>query len=91
MTAGHLISDLNLSLLSDIATYNLIYSRRKLIRIISGKYLNIYDNTVLTVRNAERCIPYLTCLFTEDSTEKSFLCRKLCFTLRSNLTYKDVS
>ena len=43
------------------------------------------------MRYFQRCISYLTCFFSEDCTKKSFLGCKLCFSLRSNFTYKDIS
>ena len=36
-------------------------------------------------------VPYLSCLFAEDSAKQSFLCGKLCFSLWSYLTYEDIA
>ena len=91
VTSGHLITNGNLSLLCDIDTYGLVYTRGHLIAILSCKYLGIYDNTVFTMRYFQRSITYFTCFLTEDCTEKSLFCSKLCLSLRSNLTNKDIT
>ena len=53
MTACHLIAHRNLSLLSDVAAYYLIYTGGQLIAVFTGKYFNIYYNTIFAVGNAE--------------------------------------
>ena len=50
MTAGHLITYRNLSLLGNIDTHCLIYARRQLIAVFPGKYFGVYNNTILAVR-----------------------------------------
>ena len=90
VTTCHLIADLNLSLLRNVDTNGLLNSRRKLIAVFSGKYLSVYDDTVLTVRNTEGGISYFSCLLTKDCTEKSFFCGKLGLTLRGNLTNQNI-
>ena len=91
MTAGHLITNRNLTLLSDIDPYGLVYARSQLITVFSCKYLGINDDSVCAVRYLKGCITNLSCLLTEDRTEKSFLCRKLCLSLRSHLSDKDIT
>ena len=91
MTSCHLVSDGDLSLLSYIASYYLVNSGRKLVAVISCEYLNIYNGTCLAVRNLEGVVSYLSCLLTEDSSEKSFLCGQLGLALRCYLTNKDIA
>ena len=92
MTARHLVTDGDLSLLCDIYTNDLVYACGKVIvSLLVGEHLNVNYDTRLTVRQTEGGISYLSCLLTEDSTEKSFLSGKLCFTLGCNLTDKDVT
>ena len=43
------------------------------------------------MRNTKGSITNLSCLLTEDRTEKSFLGRKLRLALGSNFTYKDIA
>ncbi len=89
VTARHLIADLNFSLLSNINSDYFINTRVKLITVCTGKYLNINNDTVFTVRNTHGSISYFPCFFTEDCTKQSFFSCKLCFTLRCYLTNKD--
>ena len=91
MTTSHLITNGDLSLLCNINTYCLIYSRAQLIAVLSCKYLGIYDNTIFTVRYFKGSITYLSCLLTEDGTKETLLSSKLCLSLRSNLTNKDIT
>ena len=92
MTTSHFITNRNLSLLCDIASDNLIYTWLKLIfTIFSCEYLNIDNDTVFTMRNSKGSISDLTSLLTEDCSEKSFFCCKLCFTLWCNLTDKNIA
>ena len=90
MTTSHLITNGDLSLLCDVNTYRLIYSRRQLVTIFSCEYLGIYNDTVLTMRYLKGSITNLTCLLTEDCTKKSLFCCKLSLSLRSYLTYQDI-
>ena len=91
MTAGHLITYRDLSLLGNVDTHCFIYAWRKLISIFPCEYFGIYYDTIFSVRNLQRGISYFSCLLTEDSTEQTLLCCKLSFSLRSNLTYQDIS
>ena len=63
----------------------------QLIAVLSCKYLGIYDNTIFTVRYFKGSITYLSCLLTKDGTKETLLSSKLCFSLRSNLTNKDIT
>ena len=91
VTAGHLISHGDLTFLSNIYTNRFIYGRSKLVAVFSGKYFGIHNDTVSAVRHTKRCITNFSCLLTEDCTKQSLLCGKLCLSLRSYLTYKDIS
>ena len=91
MTTSHLVTNRNLTFLSNINTYCLIYSRRQLIAILSCKYLGIYDNTIFSVRNFKGSITNFSCFLTKDCTQKTFFCCQLCFSLRSNFTNKNIA
>ena len=91
VTTCHLITDGDLSLLSDIYSYAHIYAGRKFIGIVLGKYLGIDNCSVLTVRNLKGSIPYFSGLLTEDRTQQSLLCGKLGLSLGSNTSDKDVT
>ena len=91
MTSRHLISDGYLSLLRDIYLNYLVYSGRKLIAVIAAEDSNVNYDTRFTVRQSERGITNLSCLFSEDSAEQSFLGGKLGLSLGSNLTYEYIA
>ena len=91
MTTCHLIADLNFTLLSNIYSNYFIYTRWKLIAVSTGKYFNVNNNTVFAVRDTHWCISNLSCLFAKDSSQKSFLGCKLCFTLRCNFADKNIA
>ena len=91
VTTRHFITDGKLSLLCDVAANDLVYAGSKLVAVLSGEHLNVNDYAVFAVGNAQGGITNLSCLFTEDCTKQSFLCGKLGFALRGNLTDKDVS
>ena len=65
MSSRHLVSYADLTLLRDIYPYRFAYSRRKLIGILSCKYLCVDNYTIGSVRHLEGSIPYLSCLFSE--------------------------
>ncbi len=91
MAARHLIADRDLTLLCDIAADKLIYSGRKLIAVLSCKDLNVNDNTGFSVRNFKRAVSYLSCLFTEDRAEESFLSCQLGFALWCDLADQNIA
>ena len=91
MTSRHLVSDRYLSLLRDINSYYLIYTCGKLVAVLVREYAYVNNDTRLTVRKSERGVSYLSCLLTEDRAKKSFLRGKLCLSLRSDLTDKNIS
>ena len=91
MTTSHLIADLNLTFLCNVNTNRFIYSRWKLISILSCKYFGIYDNTKLTMWHFQRSITNFSCFLTEDCTKQSFLSSKLCLSLRSNFTNQNIT
>ena len=71
VTACHLISYGDLTLLSDVDTYGLIYTRRQLVAVLSGKYLGVYDDTILAVGYLQGGITHLAGLLTEDGAQQS--------------------
>ena len=91
VTACHLITNGDLSLLCNINTNCLIYSRRQLIAILSGKYFGIYNNSILTVRYFQRGVTHFSCLLTEDRTQQALLSSQLSLSLRSYLTNQDIA
>ena len=91
VTTSHFVTNRNLTFLSNVNTNRLIYTRRKLIAVLSCKYLGIYNDTVLTMRNFKGSISYLSCLLSEDCPEQTLFCSKLCLSLRSNFTYQNVT
>ena len=91
MTAGHLISHGDLTFLSNIYTNRFVNGRSKLVAVFSGKYFGIHNDTVCAVRHTQGGITNLSCLLAEDGAEQSLFCGKLGLSLRSNLTYQDVT
>ena len=90
VTTSHLITNGDFSLLCDVNTYRLIYSRRQLVTIFSCKYFGINNDTILTMRYFQGCITNFTGFLTKDCTKKSLFCCKLSLSLRSYLTYQDI-
>ena len=43
------------------------------------------------MRYLEGGVTYFSCLLTEDRAKQPFLSRKLCFSLRGNLSYQNIS
>ena len=82
MTSGHLITDRELSLLSDIYTNHLVNGILKVRVVILCEDIDIDNYTVLTVRYMKRSVSYFTCTITEDSSVESLLGRRICLTLR---------
>ena len=91
VTTGHLIADLNFSLLRDINTNNFVYAGAEFIAVCTGEHLNINNDAVFAVRNAHGGVSYLSCLFAEDCAKQSFLCGKLRFALGRYLADEDVT
>ena len=91
VTACHLVTYGNLSLLCDVNTHCLIHTGRKLIAIFPRKYLGIHNDAVFTVRHLQGRIPYFSCLLTENGTQKPFFSRQFGFSLGSYLTHKDIA
>ena len=50
VTAGHLITNGDLSLLGNVNAYRLVHARRQLVAVLPCKYFGIHDNTVGAVR-----------------------------------------
>ena len=91
MTAGHLVTNRDFSLLGNIDTDCLIYARRQLIAVLSRKYFCVHNDTVLTVRNLQGSVTHFTGLLTENSTEQSLLCSQLCLSLGSYFADQDIT
>ena len=91
MTTGHLVTNRNLTFLSNINTYCLIYTRRQLIAVLSCKYFGIYNNTIFSVRNLKGSITNFSCFLTKDCTKKTLFCCQFCLSLRSNFTNEDIT
>ena len=91
MTARHLISYGDLSLLSDVDVNYLAYAGSEVVRVVSVINLDINYYTVSAVRHSEGGVLNLARLLAEDRTEKSFLRSKLGLTLGCYLTYKDIA
>ena len=91
MTTGHLITNRNLTLLGNVDTNHLIYTRVQLIIILTAVNLNIYNLTSLAMRNLQRGITNLTSLLTKDSPQEALLSRQLSLTLWCNLTYQNIT
>ena len=91
MTASHLITNRNLTFLCNVNTNRLVNCWRQLVTILPCKYLCIHNNTVSAVWNTKGSITNFSCLFTENSTKKSFFSSKFCLSLRSHLTYQNIS
>ncbi|MNZ94722.1 hypothetical protein D3C78_1138360 [compost metagenome] len=91
VTSGHFIAFGNFPFLRDVSTNQLINSRRQLIAVLTSKHLHVYNNTVSTMRYAQRRITNLTSLFTEDGMEQSFLSCKLRYALRRHLADQNIS
>ena len=68
MTACHLVTDGNLTFVSNIYANGLVHAGRKLIAVftVEGFYLD-YD-AFFSVRNTKRSVTDLSGLFTEDSS-----------------------
>ena len=91
VTAGHLITYRDLSLLGNIDADCLIHTGGQLIAVLSCKYFCIHNDTVLTVRNLQGSITYFTGLLTENSTEQPLFRGQLCLSLRSYFTDQDIT
>ena len=84
VTTSHLISDLDLTFLSNVDANQHIDTRLQLITISTGKDLHITNDTISTVRHTQRGITDFTRLVSEDSVQETFLSRKVFFTLWSD-------
>ena len=91
MASGHLVTDRNFSLLSDIAADYHVDTRRKFVGVFTGKDLDIHHNTIFAVGNTEGGIPNLSRLLAKDSAEQAFFGGKLCLSLGGNLTHQNIS
>ena len=78
-------------LLSNVNADCLVYTRRQLVSVFSGKYFGIYNDTVLTMRYLQGSITHFTCLLTKDCAEQTLLCGQLGLSLRSYLTYQNIT
>ena len=91
MTACHLITDRNLSLLRDIDTNRLVDSRRQFIAVLLREHLRSHNDSILTVRDLQRCVSHLSCLLAEDCTQKALFRCQLRLALRRYLADQDIA
>ena len=91
VTACHLITHGNLSLLCNIDTDCLIYAGRQFITVLSGKHLGIHYNTILAVRHLQGSVTHFSCLLAEDRAQQSLLCGQLGLALGRHLTYQNIA
>ena len=91
MAARHLIADLKLSLLGNVAADNLVYAGVEFIAVFAGEFLNLNNNSVFAVGNTQGGVPDFPCLFAEDCAKKSFLRGELGFALGGNLSDEDIA
>ena len=91
MTAGHLVAYGDFSLLRDINTNRLVDARRQLVSVFSCEYTGFHNYSVLSVRNLEGGVSYLSGLLPEDSAEQTFLGGELCLSLRRHFPDQDIS
>ena len=91
VTACHLIADRDLSLLRDVNANRLVHTGGKLISVLSGELLGIYDNAVFTVGNLQGCVTNFTGLFTEDRAQQALFRSQLGLALGCDFTDQDIS
>ena len=91
MTTGHLVTYRDLSLLCNVNSYGLIYTRCQLVTIFSCEDFCIYDNTIFTMRYFQGSITYFTCFFSEDCTQQTLICCQLCLALRCYFSFSAAS
>ena len=90
VTARHLVTNRDFTLLCNINTNQLVYAGAYIIAVFSCEYLYVYNDTCFAVRYTQGGISNLSCLFAEDGTQQSFLCCQLCFALRCYLTNQNI-
>ena len=91
MTTGHLVTYRDLSLLCNVNSYGLIYTRCQLVTIFSCEDFCIYDNTIFTMRYFQGSITYFTCFFSEDCTQQTLFCCQLCLALRCYFSDQNIT
>ena len=91
MTACHLVTDRDLSLLCDVDADDLVDSGRQLVACFTREDLDIDNDTGDTVRQTQGGIADFSCLFAEDRTQEAFFCSQFGFTLRCDLTDQDIA
>ena len=91
MAARHLVADLNFTLLRNIYAHQFGNAGRKLVLVLSGEHLYVYDYTALAVGYFKGSIAHLSRLLSEDCAQKSFLGGKLGFALGRNFTDKNIT
>ena len=91
VTSSHLISYRDLTLLSNVNADSLIHTGRKLIAVLSCKYLGIHNDTIFAVRHLQRSVADLSCLLAEDRTQQALFRCQLSLALRGHLAHQDIS
>ncbi len=90
MTACHLVSYGDLSLLGNVNADCLVHTRSQLVAVFPGEYTGVHHDTVLAVGNLQGGVSHLTGLLTEDCPQKPFLRGQLRLSLRCYLSYQDI-
>ena len=91
MSTGHLIAFVNLTFLSDVYTYKLVYTGRQFIIVFTRENANRYNLTRFAVRYTQRRIAHFPFLVTENSPQKTFFRSQFRFALRRNFSDKNVT
>ena len=91
VTARHLVTDGNLTLLGDVDANHLLYGRGQLIGMRTVENLHIDHNAPFAVRHAQGGIAHLARFFAEDGAHQALFARQLGFTLGRDLADQNVA
>ena len=91
VAASHFVADGDLSALRNVAAYELVHTRRKLVAVFTREDFYVHNDARLAVRHAQRRVAHLARLFAENRAQEAFLRRQLRFTLRRYLADKDIA
>ncbi len=91
MTACHLITDGNLTLLSDVDAHETVDTWRQLIVVLAAEDLDVDNLALLAVRYAQRRVANFACLLAEDSAQQAFLSRELRLAFRRDFADEDIA
>ncbi|VTR57918.1 Uncharacterised protein [Actinobacillus pleuropneumoniae] len=91
VTSGHFVAFGDFTLLCDVDANQLVDARRQLVAVLTRKHLHVHDDSVTTVRNAQRGIAHFASLLTEDRMQETLFSRQLGYALRRYLTNENVA